>query len=82
MTREEMREKLRESFDVTADRMEKRQAKIAACREEIAGYDTIFLYGAGTDGIMVAEFLRDALRGKEVCFIDKDKAKHGKEIVR
>ena len=51
-------------------------------KEYIGTFKTIFLFGCGKDGKMVVDYLWDVLLHKEVCFIDHDDEKCGKEIYR
>ena len=63
------------------ERIKEREGKIAAYMESFRKYQRIFFYGAGTDAKVIAGLLGDILEGREVCFIDKNKQKHGMEVV-
>lgn len=75
------KEDLLEMFDRLETRIKEREGKIAAYIESFKKYQRIFFYGAGTDAKVIADLLGDILRSKKVCFIDKNKQKHGMEVV-
>lgn len=75
------KEDLLAMYDRLEDRIKEREGKIAAYIESFKKYHRIFFYGAGTDAKVIAGMLGDMLKGREVCFIDKNKQKHGMEVV-
>lgn len=75
------KEDLLAMYDRLEDRIKEREGKIAAYIESFKKYHRIFFYGAGTDAKVIAGLLGDMLKGREVCFIDKNKQKHGMEVV-
>lgn len=72
---------LLDMYERLEERIKEREGKIAAYMESFRRYQRIFFYGAGTDAKVIAGLLGDILEGKEVCFIDKNKQKHGMEVV-
>ena len=81
MTKVELRGRLFDAFDKMQARLKEREERLSEYRADFAKYNTLFLYGAGTDAAVIAEDLKDILPGKNVCFIDGNKTKHEKEIV-
>ena len=69
------------TFNKLHAQSESYQKQFEIYRESLRQYSVIFLYGAGADCIAIANCLGEALKDKEVYFIDKDEKKHGKEIL-
>ncbi|KHM51283.1 hypothetical protein NZ47_11410 [Anaerovibrio lipolyticus] len=76
-----IKEDLLEMFDRLEERIKERENKIASYMESFKKFHRIFFYGAGTDAQVIAGLLGDIIKDKEVCFIDKNKKKHGMEVV-
>lgn len=76
------KEELKNLFMRIRDEIEEFNEEQRELAETLKGYDTIFLYGAGTDGRVIAENLWSVLQDKEVYFLDKNTEKHEKEIYK
>ena len=60
--------------------MKERDYKLKKYESEIAERRMVILWGAGFDGILMADMLWDVLKGRHVCFIDQDERLHGRTI--
>ncbi len=73
---------MEDAFKVVKDRIGCLSNKLQALRKDFESYERIFLYGAGTDGRLIAEELECRnISSAKLCFIDRDSNKHGKEIL-
>lgn len=70
------------AFKEYSDIKESFGRRLEELRREINTREMVYLYGAGLDGRLIADELLNEIPSKRLCFLDKDKGKHGKEIYK